>query len=189
MRTRVLNRLSRDFSGRGHRIDERHGVQSERAVMRKEGVRASVVAVVALSLLAAGCAPVDAEPVPTPSATAAPQPTATAEPDPELVVGGTAGQNRPFFEFLLTGLLATDPQPTSQTIVNTLATGGFDKASMEVTADTTPVGQRADSILVSVKIDGQCLIGQVIASELNTELADVLGTGRCLVGRTLSIDW
>lgn len=159
--------------------------------MRKVGVRASVVAVVGLSLLAAGCAPVDAEPVPTPSATAAPQPTATAtaEPDPELVVGGTAGQNRPFFEFLLTGLLAADPQPTSQAIVNTLVNGGFDKASMEVTADMTPVGQRADSILVSVKIDGQCLIGQVIASELNTELADVLGTGRCLVGRTLSIDW
>ena len=157
--------------------------------MRKVGVRASVVTVVALSLIVAGCAPVDAEPVPTPTVSAAPLPTATAEPDPEFVAGGTAGQNRPYFEFLLTGLLATDSQPTSQTIVNTLANGGFDKASMEVTADITPVGQRADSILVSVKVDDQCLIGQVIGSELTTQLTDVLGTGRCLVGRTLSIDW
>jgi hypothetical protein len=155
--------------------------------MRSEVVRASVIGLLSLSLLVAGCAPIEEQPSPTISTT--PTPTVTPEPDPELVEGGTAGQNRPFFEFVLTGMLERNPEPTSQTVVNSLVSSGFDKTAMQVTADTTPVGERADSILVSVLIDGQCLIGQVIDAELSTELADVLGTGRCLIGDTLSIDW
>jgi len=155
--------------------------------MRSEVVRASVMGVLAVTLLVAGCAPIEEQPSPTEST--APSPTATPEPDPELVEGGTAGQNRPFFEFVLNGMLERNPEPSSQTVVNSLVTSGFDKTAMQVTADTTPVGQRADSILVSVLIDGQCLIGQIIDAELSTELADVLGTGQCLIGRTLSIDW
>jgi hypothetical protein len=155
--------------------------------MRSEMVRASVIGVLGLSLLITGCSPTEEQPAPT--AVTTPTATATPEPDPEFIAGGTAEQNRPYFEFVLNGLLEQNAQPTSRMVVDSLAGAGFDKAAMQVTVDTTPVGQPADSILVSVLLDSQCLIGQIIGGELSTQLADVLGTGRCLVGRTLSIDW
>lgn len=156
--------------------------------MRRQMARASTLLAIALTVSAlAGC--VSAAPAPVATETATPTPTPTPTPDPTLDIGGTAGQNRPFFEFTLEGLLATTPEPSSQQIVNTLAAAGFDKAAMEVTADFTPLGARADSILFAVQIDGQCIVGSIGDAELKTELTDVLGTGRCLVGRTLSIDW
>ena len=159
--------------------------------MRTELVRASVMGGLALLLVLVGCAQVDEQPAQTqaPSSTSEPTEAPEPEPDPEFVPGGTAGQNRPIFEFVLTGQVALDSQPFSRTLVDALVDAGFDKASMQVTPDTTPVGQRADSILISVLIDGQCLIGQVIDGAVTSQLTDVLGTGRCLVGRTLSIDW
>lgn len=147
------------------------------------------MAIVALcAVLLAGCATGDAEPVPTGAPTATAEPSPTPTPDPEFVEGGTAGQNRPYFEFIITGLLERSERPTSATIVNSLAAAGFDRATIEITPDTTPVGELADSILVGIPIDGQCLLGQIIDGELVSQLADVLGTGRCLVGRTLSLD-
>ncbi len=151
--------------------------------------RASVVGVLGLMLAVAGCAPVEELPAPTeaPSATSTAAPT--PEPDPELIEGGTAGQNRPLFEFVLEGVLTANPAPTSRLLVDSLVNAGFDKAAMEVTVDTTPVGQPADSILIAVQIDGQCLVGQIIDGGMASQLTDVLGTGRCLIGRTVSIDW
>lgn len=157
--------------------------------MRTTVLRASVIGSLAFSLAVAGCTPVEEQPAPTLAASSSPAPIETPEPDPELVPGGTAGQNRPFFEFVLNEQVALDSQPFSRNLVDALVAAGFDRASMQVTPDTTPVGQRADSVLISVLIDGQCLIGQVIDGEVTSQLTDVLGTGRCLVGNTLSIDW
>ena len=153
--------------------------------------RATLIAGAALALVVAltSCAPGEGDPVATPTASRpTPTPTPTPTADPELVPGGTAGQNRPYFQFVIERLLATTPQPASLAIVDTLTAAGFDRAAMQVTADTTRVGDPADSILFSVLIDGQCLLGQVAQGALQTQLADVLGSGRCLVGRTLSLD-
>lgn len=147
-------------------------------------VSVSLVASVALP----GCAPTDAEPAPTATASTTPTPTPTPAEDPELVEGGTAGQNRPYFEFVIDGLLTTTPQPPSLTVVDTLTAAGFPREAIQVTPDTTRVGEPADSILFSVLIGDQCLIGQVAGGTRQTQLTDVLGTGRCLVGRTLSLD-
>jgi len=146
------------------------------------------VTLLAVAITLAGCVPVAPQPVPTVSRTATPTPTPTETPDPELVAGGTAGQNRPFVEFVISALLESTSQPSSLAIIDTLVAAGFDKASMEITKDTTRVGDPADSILFSVLISGQCLLGQVAQGSVATELGDVLGTGRCLVGRTLSLD-
>jgi len=156
------------------------------AASRHRGAAAAIVAICAALL--AGCAVGDAEPVPTEAPTSSAEPSPTPTPDPEFVEGGTAGQNRPYFEFIITGLLERSDRPTSATIVNSLAAAGFDRATIEITPDTTPVGELADSILVGIPIDGQCLLGQIIDGELVSQLADVLGTGRCLVGRTASLD-
>jgi hypothetical protein len=85
-------------------------------------------------------------------------------------------------------LLSANPQPTSLLIADTLTAAGFPRESLEVTADTTRVGDPADSILFSVQIEGQCLLGQVAQGSFGSELASVLGSGRCLVGRTVSLD-
>ncbi len=154
---------------------------------RRRAVAAATGAVIAAVLLA-GCAPQDVQPIPTATPVDTAEPTPTPTPDPELVEGGTAGQNRPFFEFVLRTLLDETPQPSTQALVATLVTAGFDRAAMQATADTTPTGARADSILVSVRIGDQCLVGQTANGGLVTELTDVLGSGACLVGRTASLD-
>lgn len=155
--------------------------------MQRTVTRASLVVVVACAFVLAGCTG-DIEP-PEPTNSIVASPTATPTADPEFVAEGTAGQNRPYFDFVLEGVIAQNSTPSSATLVDALSAAGFDKAAMEVTADATPTGLRADSILVAVQIDGQCLIGQVREAALTSQLSDVLGTGRCLVGRTLSIDW
>lgn len=124
-----------------------------------------------------------ATPIPT---TAAPTPTPT--PDASLVPGGSATDNRPYFDTVMLGLLARSTQPTSLEIVDTLVSAGFPRESLAVTADTTRVGDPADSILVAVLIEGDCLLGQVAGGSFRSEEAPVLGTGACLVGRTLSLD-
>ncbi len=153
--------------------------------------RAALIGAAAISivLVLSACVAAEPEPVASPTSTRpTPTPSPTPTADPELVPGGTAGQNRPYFAFVIERLLATTPQPASLAIADTLTAAGFDRAAMQVTEDTTRVGDPADSILFSVLIDGQCLLGQVAQGALQTQLADVLGSGRCLVGRTVSLD-
>jgi len=152
-------------------------------------------AIATILIAVGGCTAVTPEPLATrtaatatPAPTPTPTPTATPTADPTLVEGGTAGQNRPYLEFVITRELLNTPQPSSLFLVDTLVAAGFDRAALQVTEDTTRVGDPADSILFSVLINEQCLLGQVAQGAVTTELADVLGTGRCLVGRTLSLD-
>lgn len=145
-------------------------------------------AAVCIAVVISGCAGVAPQPVPTPTRTATATPTPTPTPDPQFVEGGSASQNLPFFEFIIRGLLERSARPDSATIRDSLAISGFDLATIEITPDTTRVGQLTDSILVGIPIKGQCLLGQVINGELVSQLADVLGTGRCLVGLTASLD-
>jgi hypothetical protein len=70
-----------------------------------------------------------------------------------------------------------------------LAAGGFDKSTMQVTADTTSIGRDADSVQFSVLWGQDCLIGQVSGAGYTSQTAPVLGTGACLVGSTRAIDW
>jgi len=86
-------------------------------------------------------------------------------------------------------LLAGNPRPGGRAIVDALAAAGFDKAAMEVTADATPLGNAADAVLFAVRLGEECLLGQVDGAGLTTSAQPVLGTGRCLVGATRSIDW
>ncbi|MCC2029926.1 hypothetical protein KEC56_10430 [Microbacterium sp. YMB-B2] len=76
--------------------------------------------------------------------------------------------------------------------IDALVDAGFDKSAMQVTEDLTTVGNAAESIQFSVRWgDRQCLVGQVGPStgEPVTMVMDQLAEGRCLVGRTRSIDW
>jgi hypothetical protein len=104
------------------------------------------------------------------------------------VADGTAGQNRPYVEFVMDRLITISPEMTSLEIADTLEAAGFARSTLQVTDYATRVGSRADSILFSILIDGECLLGQVADGAVTTTVSDVLGTGKCLVGRTASLD-
>lgn len=62
---------------------------------------------------------------------------------------------------------------------------------MEVTFDRTAVDLEADSIQFSVRLHGECLIGQVgpDGDGYHSIVAPLLGSGTCLIGATRQIDW
>lgn len=160
-----------------------------RAALRRAAVSVAVAAAVVLLV---GCA-AEREPIPAPPTTDEVDPLEQPRSDPaeipDFVEGGSAEQNLDYFLFRLDALVAEDPQASSRSIVDALVEAGFEKSAMEVTADSTPLGSRTDSILVAVRLDDQCLIGQVFDGRAVADISGLLGTDTCLVGRTLSIDW
>ncbi|TFC01387.1 hypothetical protein E3O42_10615 [Cryobacterium adonitolivorans] len=146
--------------------------------------------VLGLGLGLAGCsaAPVDG-PAPTESAMASPTPTEAAPP--ALVPAGTATENLPYFDSVITAALSADPNAAGRSYIDALVAAGFDKTKMEVTADATTKGEPADSIQFSVNVTGGCLIGQHGPSTggYHSVVAPLLATGTCLVGATRQIDW
>jgi hypothetical protein len=106
-----------------------------------------------------------------------------------LQLGGTAEDNLPYFTAVVSALLSAEPDASGRDIVDHLAQSGFDKSSMELTADTTAVGLEADNLQFSVRMNGGCLIGQEGNVGLHTVTAPLLATGTCLVGNTRAIDW
>jgi hypothetical protein len=163
------------------------------ASLRTRRTRGSVLAavtavVLALGLAACTTAP-DAEPTSKPSASATGTPAPTAAPDPVIVPTGDAAANLPFFDFVNRNLLATVATPNGQQIVENLVAAGFGKGDIEITPDTTVGKEAAGSIQFSVRVNGSCLIGQTGEAGYNALAAPLLGTGKCLVGTTRSIDF
>lgn len=78
-------------------------------------------------------------------------------------------------------------------VVNTVVNAGFDKAAMQVSYDESRTGLTADNIFVSVRVNDQCLIGQVVTSDktVTTAVEPAVGPDKtiCLIGETRPIDW
>jgi hypothetical protein len=79
--------------------------------------------------------------------------------------------------------------PNGQQLVENLVAAGFAKADMEITPDATIGKEAAGSIQFSVRINGSCLVGQTGEAGYNALAAPLLGTGKCLVGTTRTIDF
>ena len=154
---------------------------------------AGIILVLAGSLALAGCGPAAPAPAPTQSAaqspSATPEPTATAPVDPVLVESGTASENRPYFDKINNAFFAANGRGDGKSIIDNLIAAGFRKRDMEVTPDRTSIDLDADSVVFSVRVKGECLIGQFSAMGYSTIQAPLLGTGGCLVGATRPIDW
>lgn len=139
-----------------------------------------------------GCAPATA-PGPTTTQAASPTATPSAEPapDPTLAPKLSASENLDYFDFVAAGVLKANASAGGASFIDALITGGFDKKTMEVTFDRTHVDLAADSIQFSVRINDECLIGQTgpATKGYHSMVADVLGSGTCLVGGTRQIDW
>jgi hypothetical protein len=149
---------------------------------------ALAMAVLAVSLT--GCTPT--APVASVSVSAKPS-TATATPSPTPkpvhLPDGTAEQNKAYFDAVNIPLIASNGSVDGKTIVNTLVAAGFDKAAMQLTPDKTTIGSAADSVLFSVHIGDNCLIGQRGPSGYSSSIGPALAGGSCLVGKTRSINW
>ncbi|NQX27606.1 hypothetical protein HQQ81_09655 [Microbacteriaceae bacterium VKM Ac-2854] len=166
------------------------------ATPRFRAGRISVVLASALVIVAslAACTP-SADPQPNASAdatsSAAPTPVSTPTPDPVFVPGGTAEQNKAYFDWSNAKVVAADSAAKGRSFIDSLVAAGFDKAAMEVTPDATSIGLDADSVQFSVKIGEDCLVGQYgpKSGGYHGIVAKPIATGKCLVGQTATIDW
>ena len=162
--------------------------------MAKNSVAVITIAIVGAIALA-GCVPTEPTPVPTAAATQlagespAPSPTATEPAVPVLVEGGTAAENQPYFDAVADVYLKANGMGSTRALVDSFVAAGFRKQDMEVTADRTSIDLSADSIILSIRLKGECLIAGFAPSSYRSIVAPMLGTGSCLVGKTVTIDW
>lgn len=162
--------------------------------MAKNTVAVITMAIVGAIALA-GCVPTQPTPVPSSASTQsaaespAPTPTATEPAVPVLVEGGTAAENKPYFDLVNQAFLVAHGKGTGQLIIDNLVAAGFSKQDMELTADRTSIDLEADSIFFSVRMKGECLVGALRVSTYSSTVGPLLGTGSCLVGTTRPIDW
>ena len=122
---------------------------------------------------------------------AMPTPTSAPTEQPVHVAGGTAAQNKRIFD-------ATNQQffidagniiPEGKEVIDNLVSVGFDKSAMQVTPDRTAIDLPVDSLIFSVLMGDECLVGQFSALGYSTIVAPKLATGSCLIGLTRTIDW
>jgi hypothetical protein len=131
---------------------------------------------------------------PTPVATSASTPTIAAEgvatpAAPQFHPDGTAKENKAYFDSVASALLASNPSWGGKNVIDALTTAGFDKANMQVTPDKTTIGRAVDSVLFSVRVGTECLLGQLSGSEYTSSVQAALKSGACLVGQTRPINW
>jgi hypothetical protein len=124
-----------------------------------------------------------------PGNTVTSSPTPPAEP--VYVPGGTAAENRPVFDatnqqyFIQAGNVI----PEGRGVIDNLVSVGFDKSAMQITPDRTAIDLPVDSLVFSVLVGEECLIGQFSALGYSAIVAPRLATGSCLIGLTRTIDW
>jgi len=161
--------------------------------LRRRALAASTVLLVTLAL--AACTTPDepdTTPMPVPTSSASPSASASATPAPPAAVldpAGSAAGNQAFFDSTMAALLASTPDPDGRTIIDALVAAGFDKATMELTADKTAIGLDADSVQFTVRFADGCIVGQQGNIGYHSAVLPVLSTGKCLIGQTRAINW
>jgi hypothetical protein len=150
--------------------------------------RLVIVGVAAGILVLSGCQaqpePVIEEPPPAPTVVD----EEIVEVIPEFIPDGSAEENLPYIDYVLTQAGAGTGLFGSLDAVAVLENAGFDRAHMEVTSDRTALELAAESITIAVIIDGQCALGQWSSDWYASTVTPVLGAGTCLLGDTLSLD-
>lgn len=156
----------------------------------RAGLVAATTAAVAVLLLSGCTSGGDTGPTAKPLTSGFPTPSSTPDaPDPVFDPAGDATANLAYFDFVNRKLQETSPTPTGQQTVENLVAAGFDKAAMEITPDAAIGGEAAESIQFSVLINGTCLVGQTGGAGYNALASPALGTGKCLIGKTRTIDF
>jgi hypothetical protein len=137
----------------------------------------------------AACAPSPVEPPTSASPAPTVEPTESA---PTLLPDGSAADNLPVFTAVADAVWASDQRGAGRAYIDALIAAGFDREAMQVTQDTSTVGNPAESLQFSVRWGAkECLVGQVGPStgQVVTAVMPQLAEGRCLIGTTRAIDW
>mgnify|MGYP000069999948 FL=1 len=143
----------------------------------------------------AGCVPTAPDTITRSSASLAPSPTASPKdatipaPAASFRPDSSAAANKAWFDAANTRLFVANQSANGRAIIDSLVAAGFDKASMQLTPDTTSIDGGVDSILFSVKIRDSCLLGQHGAGGYSSAVEPALKSGLCLIGKTRAIDW
>ncbi|HWL01425.1 MAG TPA: hypothetical protein VNQ52_03525 [Microbacteriaceae bacterium] len=157
-------------------------------------MRLRIVTPIAAALLAVGALVGCAGGAPTAPARATPTAPTTAPPTiapgvevlptaaPELHPGGTAEQNKLFWDATIDSYWQRFGLGSTQTMIDLLLSNGFDPAILEITYDYTAIGLGVDSIEVSARFSDACLLAVVRNERYATAVMPILGTGLCLVG-------
>ena len=151
-------------------------------------IRIVTVGVLAGALLLSGCQsppdPVIEEPPPPPTTIdEGPAPVI-----PEFIEGGSAAENLPYIDYVLTSAGAGTGLFGSLDAVAVLEEAGFSRGQLEVTSDRTALELAAESVTIAVVIDGECALGQWSSDWYVSSVTPLLGAGTCLLGDTLSLD-
>jgi hypothetical protein len=143
---------------------------------------------VAVSL--AGCSALFPEGTGSTTATPTAGPSAAAPLQP-LAPDSSATDNLPVFAAVMNQVAASPDGVAGRAYIDALVAAGFDKATMQVTADRTSVDDPVDSLQFSVLWSGECLVGQVGPSTPSptAKVLPQLPSGGCLIGKTRPIDW
>lgn len=173
------------------------GEPAARGGMTRRTATATILASVAILVGMAGCTAPSAQPAPSTDAAATATPSASAPattepaPVPSLRPELAASENLAYFDLVNRQVIAADPAAGGRDFIDALTAAGFDRAAMEVTSDTTTLGDPADSIQFAVRFQDACLVGQYgpKSDGYHGAVRPALGTGGCLVGETRPIDW
>ena len=150
---------------------------------------AAVAAALTAALLLGGCAD-GAGPGPTRTSVGVDGATETERAPLEYVPGGTAAENKAYFDEVLGAVVAADSAAGPRDLVDALVGAGFDKAAMQVTAAETAIGLDPDMVIVAVRMPGdECLLGQRGTRGYSSAIQPVFSTGECLIGKPDPIDW
>lgn len=157
--------------------------------MRAAWVIAAAAAAVSLSLTACQAIP-DREPPPqSPVDGSSPSEQETVVvPPPEFFPDGSAEENLPYFDWVLTEAGAGSGPLSGADAAALLGEAGFDASLIEVTEDFTSIELAADSVTIAVRIQGACALGQWSKTWYTSSVGPVLGSGTCLLGDTASLD-
>ncbi|WP_340638865.1 DUF6993 domain-containing protein, partial [Agromyces binzhouensis] len=141
----------------------------------------------ALAIALAGCASPEFDAATATSGPASSAGTgddsATATPAP------SSGHELARFDAVNRAVIAADASAGGRAFIDALVAAGFDRTAMQVTSDTTTLGEPADSIQFSVRIGDRCLVGQYGPASDGYRSAERpgLGTGGCLIGATVPV--
>lgn len=148
-------------------------------------------ALLAVGVVLAGCQAPEGEPpadIPPASETAQVAPVEEVF-IPERSAQGSARENQPHIDFLITGALAgSTSRVEGRSLVELLVGEGYARDDMQLTADASRIELPADSVSLSVRIEDDCVIAQWGADWYSSSVEPTLAGGLCLLGETVSLD-
>ena len=127
---------------------------------------------------------------PTPERTERPTvvvPDEVAVFDPDA----SAEENQTFFLQTLQVAAGHEGQYTSRAFAQYFIDAGFDPQLMQVSQDRTRTDLEPESMFISARFDGECLVGQVVTADRSFvgEVVPAVGPNEqlCLIGETVPI--